>query len=76
MFTESTYLCRLMNLKEIQSQIKSRHSELNNIRDMSDNIIANKAKFKNDIANLKEILDCAEDVKRRYRDIFVQISDR
>ena len=43
---------------------------------MSDNIVANKSKIKNDVLNLKEILDAAEDIKKRYRDIFVQISDR
>ncbi len=43
---------------------------------MSDNITANKSKIKNDVLNLKEILDAAEDIKKRYRDIFVQISDR
>jgi hypothetical protein len=49
---------------------------MNNIRDVSDNILVNKAKFMNDISNLKEILDAANDIKKRYRDIFVQISDR
>jgi hypothetical protein len=43
---------------------------------VSDNITANKSKIKNDVLNLKEILDAAEDIKKRYRDIFVQISDR
>jgi hypothetical protein len=49
---------------------------MNNIRDVSDNIVVNKAKFMSDISNLKEILDAANDIKKRYRDIFVQISDR
>ena len=49
---------------------------MNNIRDVSDNILVNKAKFMSDISNLKEILEAANDIKKRYRDIFVQISDR
>ena len=43
---------------------------------MSDKIVANKSNIKNDIVNLNEILDAAEDIKKRYRDIFVQITDR
>ncbi len=56
--------------------LKSKQDEINKIRNVSDKIVANKSNIKNDIVNLKEILDAAEDIKKRYRDIFVQISDR
>ena len=69
------YLC-LFLLQEIQSLLKSKQEEINKIRHVSDKIVANKSNIKNDIVNLKEILDAADDIKKRYRDIFVQISDR
>lgn len=77
-FSESSKIVQrlLLELDEIQSLLKSKQDEINRIRNVSDKIVANKSNIKNDIVNLKEILDAAEDIKKRYRDIFVQISDR
>ena len=62
--------------KEIQTLIKSKQDEINTIRDLTDNINVNLSKLKYEIANLNEILLTADSFKKRYCDIFVQISER
>lgn len=64
------------NKKETQSILKSKQEIINKIRELCDTIAANKARLKYEIANLKDILDAAEDIKQRYRNLFIQISDR
>lgn len=62
--------------KEVEQFLKQKQDEMNNIRDLTDRILTFRSKFNNDITNVKEILDITEEIKKRYKDIFVQISER
>ena len=63
-------------LKEAQNLLKSKQEIINKIRELCEQIAANKSRLKHEICNLKEILELAEEIKQRYRNIFIQISDR
>jgi hypothetical protein len=56
--------------------LKSKQEIIGKIRELCDIINTNKTRLKYEISNLIDILDLAEEIKNRYRNIFVQISDR
>ena len=56
--------------------LKSKQEIIAKIRELCDIINTNKTRLKHEISNLIDILDLAEEIKNRYRNIFVQISDR
>ena len=53
-----------------------RQSEINQIRDLVEKIYASKLNFTSDISNLPDILDVAEEIKKRYSEILSQITER
>ncbi len=63
-------------LNEIHSLLKNKQTEFDNISDLYDRIVANKTLFGKEVANLNEILDAAEEIKKRNIDMFAQISER
>ncbi len=65
-----------VELDDVHTLLKNKQSEFDNIRDLYDRIVANKAVFGKEVANLNEILDAAEEIKKRNIDMFAQISER
>ena len=63
-------------LKEIQSLMKNKQDDMNSIRELSENVLSNASRYRHEIANLKEILETSEDIKRRYKDIMSQVLER
>ena len=66
----------ILELNEIQELINSKQSEINLIRDLSDNINASLSKTKSGFSHLTELISTAENIKKRYRSIYVQITER
>ena len=56
--------------------LKSKQNEFAAIRDLYDRVVANKSVFNQEVSNLNEILDAAEEIKKRCDDMFNQIYDR
>lgn len=56
--------------------MKQKQEDVNKIRSVGEKIEANRDRIGQDISNLEEILDLCDETKERYKEIFVQISDR
>ena len=56
--------------------MKNRQEDVSTVKEMSENILANSSRFRHEIANLKEILETSEEVKRRFKEIMNQLSER
>ncbi|CAF0712705.1 unnamed protein product [Brachionus calyciflorus] len=66
----------LHELEDIESSLRLRQNEINQIRDLTEKILTSKTNLANDISNLPEIMDVAEEIKKRYSNILSQISER
>lgn len=65
-----------MNPKTVQSLLKHKQDEINNIVELTNKIQSYKSKLSSDISNLNDVLEISEEVKRRYRELYAQISNR
>lgn len=63
-------------LDEFQEMLKSKQTEFDNIRDLYDRISSNKSVFEQDVSNLDEILEAADEIKKRNIDMFAQVTER
>lgn len=65
-----------MFLKEVESLLKQKQDDISKVRSVSEKIEANRNRIGEEVSNLGEILDSAEDAKQRFKFLFNEISNR
>lgn len=65
-----------MFLKEVESLLKQKQDDISKVRSVSEKIEANRNRIGEEVSNLGEILDSAEDTKQRFKFLFNEITNR
>ena len=63
-------------MDEFHDLLKSKQTEFDNIRELYDRISANRPVFEQEVSNLDEILEAADEIKKRNIDMFTQVTER